>query len=55
MNCVICEKPIHPKRIEAQPRCKTCGHECSKEHTKRVRAKIHKRWREGRRQNGGAK
>ena len=28
-DCVICGQPIHPIRIEAQPRAVTCGRACS--------------------------
>ena len=46
--CIICEEPIHPARIAAQPKVKTCKRECSEENVKRVRARINKRWREER-------
>ena len=44
-ECVICGEEIHPERISAQPRVKTCKRECSEENVKRVRAKINQRWR----------
>ena len=33
-NCIVtqCGKPIHPERLLAQPRVKTCSHRCSVRH-----------------------
>ena len=35
LNCKICDRPIHPARIEAQPHTVTCSKACTQENRAR--------------------
>ena len=43
LNCRICKEPIHPARLEVQPRVVTCSTACSAENLKQLRRENAKR------------
>ena len=38
MKCRICPREISTERLQLQPRSVTCSPECSRQHTKNIRA-----------------
>ena len=43
-DCIVCMRKIPQMRMDHHPLTKTCGKECSKEHTKNLRREASKRY-----------